>query len=367
MINPYYHFGYEMEEGRIPDSLRNIFSHSNPDDIKKITDLIDIAVKNGAKTVMICADDFVPHAGTTRGQYALFTTKDKAAYTNIAAAQSEMMNTINKKYGKALRLEFCPAPYLNEFIDYGMGSAEAFFRDFISHCPKDMAIIWTGNTVRSLSYDMADIRRYVELIGSKPMLWDNTPYARESSSSYGGYPALYPGKTVMCCLFEPYDIDVPKDFYKYLDTDIYNNGVGFSELYKIKYPTFSDFAWNNNAYHPDFSLYKTLLWLFGRENAMKLLLFNDSYFKLESICSEIRNAKVISKDAPVKEISKEQITTGELYTKQLENHYRELTKSLKNERLLKELESAKANLIVRYQDGLKSGNTGEVNKGHRQT
>ena len=367
MINPYFHLPMEMEEGKIPDSLRNIFSHCNPDDIRKITSLIDLAVKNGSKTVMICADDHVPHGGTTRGQYTLFTDKDKAAYTNIAAAQSEMMNNLSKKYGNNVRFEFVPAPYLNEFVDYGMGSAEAFFRDFTAHCPKDLAIIWTGNTVRSLSYDMADIRRYSDLIGRKPMLWDNTPYARESLNKYGGYPALYPGKAVMCCLFEPYDIIVPKDFYKYMDKDIYSNGGGFSELYKIKYPTFADFAWNNNAYNPDFSLYKTLLWLFGKENAMKLLQFNDSYFKLESVASEIRISKEIPKEAPVKEVSVEQKAAAELYIKQIENTYQELTKSLKNERLLKELESVKTTLISRYYSTLKSGNTGEIKKGYRQT
>jgi len=366
MINPYFHFEYEQEEGLIEDSLRNLFSHSNPDDIKKITDLIDMVVKNGAETVMIAADDFMPHAETTRGQYALFTDKDKSTYANIAAAQSAMMNTISKKYGKDIRLEFCPAPYLNEFVDYGMGSAEAFFRDFTATAPKDMAIVWTGNTVRSLSYDMADIKRYADLIGRKPMLWDNTPYARESASSYGGYPALYPGKTVMCSLFEPYDVIVPKDFYKYMDKDIYSNGGGFSERYMIKYPTFSDFAWNNNAYDPDLSLYKVLLWLYGKDNAMTLLQFNDSYFKLVSIWAEIKNSKAIPKEEKEYIVSEKQIAEANLHIKDLKSYHTKLSKSIKNERLLKELEREKESLLKRYEAILKSKNTGERTKGYRQ-
>jgi len=367
MINPYSHFEYESEEGLIEDSLRYLFSHSNPDDIKKITNLIDMAVKNGAKTVMIAVDDFTPHAGTTRGRYTLFTDKDKAAYQNLAAAESEMMNTINKKYGEDIRIEFCPAPYLNEFIDYGMGSAEAFFRDFTASIPQNMAIIWTGNTVRSLSYDIADIRRYSNLIGRKPMLWDNSPYARELTGAYGGYPALYPGKSVMCSLFEPYDVIVPKDFYKYMDKDIYSNGGGFSERYMIKYPTFSDFAWNNNAYNPDLSLYKTLLWLYGKENAMKLLQFNDSYFKLVSIWAEIKNGKEISKEEKEYIVSEKQKAEANIYIKEINNYFKLLSKSIKNERLLKELEKEKTNLLNSYEKALKSGNTGEREKGHRQT
>lgn len=366
MINPYAHFDYEAEEGTLSDSLRNIFSHSKAEDIKKITDLIDVGIKNGAKTVMICADDFVPHAGTTRGQYALFTDADKAKYPNIAAAQSDMMNKIINKYDKSTRFEFCPAPYLNEFIDYGMGSAEAFFRDLTANCPKNMAIVWTGNTVRSLAYDMADIRRYTDLIGRKPMLWDNTPYARESGSRYGGFPALYPGKTVMCSLFEPYDIIVPKDFHNYID-DIYSNGGGISERYKIKYPTFADFAWNNNAYDPNFSLYKTLVWLYGKDNAMKLLVFSDNYYKLVSITSEITTAKQISKDSKVYEPTKEQLAEGGKYKIQLEENVKQLKKTLKNERLFKDVEDLKNGSIQNYDNIIKSGNTGEIKKGHRQT
>ncbi len=366
MINPYFHLPMEYQEDRLSDSLRNIFSHSNPDDIRKITDLIDMAVKQGAKTVMICADDHVPHAETTRSIYTLFTARDKAAYTNLADAQSEMLSNLQKKYGKTIRIEFVPAAYLNEFIDYGMGSAEAFFRDFSPKCPQEIAVIWTGNTVRSLSYDMADIRRYSNLIGRKPMLWDNTPYAREALARYGGYPALYPGKAVMCCLFEPYDIIVPKDFYKYMDTDIYSNGGGFSELYKIKYPTFADFAWNNNAYNPDLSLYKTLVWLYGKDNAMKLLRFNDTYFRLESVSSQIRDSKQIPKEEPVKEISPELKAAGELYLQQLEKDFKELSESIQNDRLLKELEPMKAGLISRYTNILKSGNLGALKGGYRQ-
>jgi len=367
MINPYFHFDYESEEEKLSDSLRDIFSHSNPEDIKKITNLIDIAVKNGSKTVMIAADDFVPHAGTTRGQYALFTDKDKAAYPNIAVAQADMMNFLSKKYGEEIRFEFCPAPYLNEFIDYGMGSAEALFRDLTANAPKNMAIIWTGNTVRSLSYDMADIKRYTDLIGRKPMLWDNSPYARELSGQYGGYPSLYPGKAVMCSLFEPFDIIVPDSFSTYMDDHIYINGYGFSERYMIKYPTFADFAWNNKAYDPDFSLYKTLIWLYGKENAMKLLEFNDNYFKLVAIWAEIKNTKQASKEEETYKISDKQKKEVDNYINGMNKCYKKLSKSVKNERLLKALEDEKTNLIIKYNKTIKSENTGKTKKGHRQT
>ena len=226
MLNPYFHFGYETEEGKLSDSLRNIFSHSESESLQKIKNVYKIPLDNGAKTIMLCADDFVPHAGTTRGEYTLFTEQDKEQFYNIAHAQNYMIQEIktwlDDNY-EDVRFEVCPAPYLNQFIDYSMGSAEAFFRDLTSHLPADIAIIWTGNTVRSTSYDMADIRRYSSHIKRKPMIWDNTPYARYLEGEYGGYPAHYPGKALMCSLFEPFDVIYPENFVELLDNHYYSN------------------------------------------------------------------------------------------------------------------------------------------------
>lgn len=368
MLNPYYHFDYESQISLIPDSLLKIFDHSSEGSFKKITNVLDKCIKNfGATTFMICADDFVPHAGTTRGQYALFTEKDKQKYPNIAAAQSDMMTKLMARYGKKVRAEFCPAPYLNEFIDYGMGSAEAFFRDLTANTPKEMAIIWTGNTVRSLSYDMADIKRYSDIIGQKPMIWDNTPYARELTGNYGGYPAIYPGKSVMCSLFEPYDIVYPKDFFKYLDNHFYINGSGFTARYMIKYATFADFAWNSNDYDADFSLYKILIQRFGKIGAMDLLQFNDNYFKLVAIWAEINNAKSIGKDKAVFKVSEKMENEAQSYIKNMAAILKKMQKTVNDNRLLEELQKEKENIEKKYNTIKKEGNRGEKKRGHRQT
>jgi len=370
MINPYFHFDYESEERNLPDSLRNIFSHSNPKDIDKVKKLITKAVDNNANTVMICADDFVPHSGSTRGIYALFTDADKKTYFNMAHAQSDMMNDLRTwldKTNPEVRLEFCPAPYLNQFIDYGQGSAEAFFRDLVSHAPENMAIIWTGNTVRSLCYDMADIKRYSDLIGRKPMLWDNTPYARELEGQYGGYPAHYPGKAVMCNLFEPYDIIVPKDFHKIMDPHIYSNQTGFTERHKIKNVTFADFSWNCNEYDADFSLYKTLVGIFGKDDALELLQFNDNYYKLVSIWAKIRNEKEDAKEDNSYSIEEQDKENATVYIENLNKIYLNLEQSISNKRLLDELKKTMDNKIKQYQNIIKEGEKGSEKTGHRQT
>ena len=193
---------------------------------------------------------------------------------------NEIYKMLKKEYPGS-RYEFCPPWYLNEFIDRSRGYAEQYFRDLIPQIPADVAIIWTGNTVRSLSYDFADIERYRKLIGRYPMLWDNTLYARRLTGKYGGYAAYYPGKVRMCNIFEPYDIYLPRDFYKYNDgREIYQNGGTYMEYQKIKYITVADYEWNNNAYQADFSLWKALVTRFGKKNAVNLLQFNDNYYSL---------------------------------------------------------------------------------------
>lgn len=345
-INPYYHFDFESEEDTLSDSLRNIFAHSNPNDIQKIKNIIKRCAETGTKTVMLCADDFVPHSGKARGEYALFNDRDKKAYFNMAHAQVTMLNELKEWMDKnypGMRFEFVPAPYLNEHVDYGRGTAEAFFRDITSHLSKDIAIIWTGNTVRSLVYDQADLKRYTDLIKRKPMLWDNTPYARDIA-----FPNYYPGKTVMCNLFEAYDIIVPKDFHKVMDTDVYLNGNDFEERYNIKFATFADFTWNNNDYQPDFSLFKVLVGNFGKEGALKLLTFNDHLYKFVSKYVEIKvGMERASKEKPYVINESDKVEAAK-YRKLVEESFKDLEKSIANKRLLSQTKEQVQNYMSTY-------------------
>lgn len=367
MLNPYRHFGYETEEGKLSDSLRNIFSHGSKESLKRIKDIYKIALDNNAKTVMLCADDFVPHAGTTRGEYTLFTNQDKKQFYNVAHAQNYMIKDIktwiDNNY-KDVRFELCPAPYLNQFIDYSMGSAEAFFRDLTSHLPKDVAIIWTGNTVRSLSYDHADIRRYSSYINRKPMVWDNSPYARYLEGEYGGYPAHYPGKAVMCSLFEPFDIVYPDNFAELLDNHYYSNLGGSGELAKIQYASFADFTWNTNDYDPDFALFKTLTSQYGEKDALALLEFNDTYYRLVSVWAKIRNAKENQTKEKPYIIPENAISLGNKLIEELKNKFDNLQK-IKNTLLLEELKTKMDSKIKQFKKIIKEN--AKEKTGHRQT
>ncbi len=290
-INPYYHIDMEQRVDTLTDSLKNIFSHGTDDGFQKVLNVLKPALDAGAKTVMVCADDYVPHVGSQRGEYTLFSKSDISEFTNLASAQYYLLNKLNKwlkeHYGD-IRLEFVPPQYNNLFVDYTRGTAESYFHDLMGHLDPDIVIVWTGNTIRSLSYDAADIFRFTDLIKRKPMVWDNSPYARMVESRNGGYPTNYPEKSVLCNLFEPFDIQYPKNFPSYIDAHYYSNLGGFGEINKIKYLTFADFSWNTNDYNPDFSLYKALIQYVGKNNARLLLKFNDAYYRFVSRWSKLR-------------------------------------------------------------------------------
>lgn len=151
--------------------------------------------------------------------------------------------------------------------------------------PQDVAIIWTGPTIRSLSIDMADLHRYRSLIGRWPMVWDNTLYARNiETKRYGGYTTYYPGKVRMCNLFEPFDNCVPKDFHRFNNRrQRYTNGNAYSDVYKIKYATVADYEWNTAAYNPERSLWKILYRTYGPGLAQALIRFSDAYYQVYEI------------------------------------------------------------------------------------
>ena len=289
MVNPYSHLGFEPSADDLDDQARNFWTHSRPESVNLLKDFFKIGLDAGAETIMLQADDSVPHTGGNRKNYGLYTTEDQNRFGNLQNAQAHVINSLKRWVDSAYpgtRIEFCPPWYANEFIDRSEGKAEVYFNELASLIPRDVAIVWTGPTVRSLSVDMADLHRYGTLIGRWPMMWDNTLYARNlETKRYGGYTTYYPGKVRMCNLFEPFDTDRPEGFQNYNDgRHMYTNGNAYSEVYKIKFATVADYEWNTAAYNPELALWKVLSSLYGTECARELVLFNEAYYGTYEVC-----------------------------------------------------------------------------------
>ena len=344
MVNPYYHFDYEMHVDSIPIDLKNQFVHSQASSMRKLKNVFQIGLDAGANTIMLMADDFIPHSGNNRKSYTLYNQSDIDKFRNLQNAHGYMINNIYdwlREIYPDTRFEFFPPWYLNEFIDRSRGQAENYFADLMKDIPTDIAILWTGNTVRSLSYDMADFERYTRLIGRNPMIWDNTLYARGLEGVYGGYPAYYPGKAKLCNLFEPYDVRVPENFKNYIDgPHIYMNGSASSEIYKIKYATVADFEWNIRSYNPEFSLWKALNSLFEPQVSKLLLEFSDIYYSMIEVNSLLKE-----------DTDQRIVNQGKEYLENMEQIFSLLQSELSlNPKLLAELEVYKIKAETKFQN-----------------
>ena len=333
MVNPYSHLGFEASVETLDDQLRYTWIHGSPQSLAMLKNVYKFALDAGANTIMLLADDSVPHAGTTHQNYSLYTEEDKNRFINLQNAQAYVINHLKQwleaEYPET-RLEFCPPWYSNEHIDRSRGKAEQYFKDLTFQIPPDVAVVWTGPTIRSLSIDMADLYRYKGLIGRWPMIWDNTLYARSlKSRDYGGYPAHYPGKVKLCNLFEPFDTYRPDNFQNYSDhAQMYTNGSAYSEVYRIKYATVADYEWNTAAYDPELSLWKVLRRLYGEACAKELLRFNNAYYEVYDACLRME----------LEGVNPDYIKRGNKFLRSMDDHLATLSAALPgSKRLVNEL------------------------------
>ncbi len=305
MVNPYAHLGFMSDEAALSAEERGTWTHADEGSWERLQSAFRVGLDAGARTVMLLADDFVPHEGRNRYHFSLYTPEERRRFVNLQSAQAAVINRLrawlDRDYPGA-RLEFCPPWYANEFIDRSEGRAEIYFRELAAQIPAGVGIVWTGPTVRSLAVDAADLRRYRDLAGRPPLFWDNTLYARTvESASYGGYTAHYPGKVRMCNLFEPFDAERPTDFHHLTDGGrVYVNGTADSEIYRIKYATVADWAWNAAAYDPERSLWKALVQAYGKEAAVEALRFSDAYYGLYQVCMRAEGGEIGPGDAGIR-------------------------------------------------------------------
>jgi hypothetical protein len=289
MVNPYSHFEFEPAEDALSHQARTTWTHASAESEETLKAVFKFGLDAGAGTIMLLADDFVPHEGRNRKNFSLYTPEDRERFVNLQNAQAHVINRlkgwVDRNY-PGTRFEFCPPWYANEFIDRSEGKAEVYLKELAAIIPQEIAIIWTGPTVRSLAVDMADLRRYRDLIGRWPMFWDNTLYARNLETKvYGGYATYYPGKVRMCNLFEPLDTDRPAGFHEFnAGRHMYVNGTAENEVYRIKFATVADYEWNTSAYIPELSLWKALVKTYGPACAREVLFFNDAYYGLYEVC-----------------------------------------------------------------------------------
>jgi hypothetical protein len=146
----------------------------------------------------------------------------------------------------------------------------------------------------------------------------------------------------MCNLFEPFDAERPPGFHDLTDgRRVYVNGTADSELYRIKYATVADWAWNATAYVPELSLWKALVQEYGAAAAAEALAFNDAYYGLYQV-----GLRVESKTIGPEEAARE----GRIWLDRSGRHLSALRRLLPGHRLPEELAGHIERLKTRLED-----------------
>ena len=147
MVNPYSHLGFMPDEAALSAEARATWTHADEASWEKLQSAFRIGLDAGARTVMLLADDFVPHEGRNRWNYSLYAPEDRRRFVNLQNAQAAVLNRLRGWLDRdypGTRLEFCPPWYANEFIDRSEGKAEIYFRELAAQIPPGVGIVWTG-------------------------------------------------------------------------------------------------------------------------------------------------------------------------------------------------------------------------------
>jgi len=139
-------------------------------------------------------------------------------------------------------------------------------------------LLYSGSSFFSINTDAADIQHYTSVMGAFPVFMDNSMLIASNWGHSGRFENLYPGKTRLFNLFEPYSNADIREYFPYLDSSMFIvNLPATSEIEMIRLATAAEFLWNSKTYSAEYSLWKVLTSRYGAENARDLILYTDKY------------------------------------------------------------------------------------------
>lgn len=304
-------------------------------------------LSKACKSILFVGDSYQPYEECNQEKVVFQSSTN--INKNIQFDHINLLNDINNRLnGKnsLTKLEFL-APWNSLYIiDKGQGRAEMYFTDLNRNIPEDITMYWTGGAFYTESIDFAEYYRINEITGHNPALFDNSllAYSRRLNTDY--LKNYYAGKIRTLSIFEPYNMNIFNAYYNSNERKTVLNTNHISELNTIRILTASNYYWNAKSYNPEKSLWIVLNKLFGRELAIKLIYFNDSYYGLKEICQKME----------VDGSQYKNLRIAKNFETELIKNYEELKISLNNKALLLELENLKAELLLKYND------LAEVNK-----
>jgi hypothetical protein len=198
-------------------------------------------------------------------------------------------------------------------------------------------VLWSGPVKGADLIDPVDLHSFG---GSGTISFiDYSLMFRTESTYFGNYYSLYPGKALSGAIFKPYETKMTGITPEDLNREVFLKVDDFSEVTQLRLATAVDFLWNNSHYDPAFSIWKSLVYKYGRDVAKELVLFNDLYYKLLSI----------SLDFDLNGYNQKLEKQGEELIIQLNSHWDKIKVSLADHiEFLNELSDLKNTIITNF-------------------
>ena len=259
----------------------------------------------------------------------------------------ELLSKISKITNGSSNLEFI-APWSRlDIIDKSLGQAEFYYHDINDHISENISFYWTGGSFYSVAIDNAEFQRINTIMGKSPILFDNSLYPTEIRFEKESVRNYYAGKIRTLSLFEPYNLETFNEFCN----QSYNNKIllnlnSLSELNTIRILTAANYFWNSSTYNPDQSLWIVLSKLYGRENAINLINYSDSYYGLKEICQKMK----------IDGLQHKNLRIANVFAKSLKENFSLLANNLGNEKIIEEINIINIELFNSYNKIIASGN-----------
>ncbi|MCK4853042.1 MAG: beta-N-acetylglucosaminidase domain-containing protein [Bacteroidales bacterium] len=351
MVNPYAFLPASTRLDSIDPGLQNRWMHSSSSSLSRLRARFIAGLEAGATTLVLCTNDHLPYKGGHSLNFSLYAERDLKRYINLQQAHIELIQLLTGStgIGRPVNFEFIPPWYANELVDQSRGQGEQYLRDLADNIPDQVSILWSGPSKQSYSVDEADFHRYRALTDRELVLWDNSLNTLPDILSDTSLSMSLSLKLRTLNVFEPYQV-------KFTGSSLPGSQAGKiiinspldSELMKIRIATAADYMWNTLTYDPDLSLWKVLVSRYGREAAMNLYQFNESYMTLLGSLTALKNG-----------------TGNQRHTRQINDELEVMQETLAildglipyNPRLLNELKSLKMELEHTFEKEMKAIST----------
>jgi hypothetical protein len=272
LINPYIH--------RADPSISKDIQYSSEAFDKEFYRSVERFLRSGARSIIVRADDFVPHRPDNLWSYVVENPKDQAAVGTLGRLHSKIVSDVWARVQKEyphVRVFFVPPWYTRLFIERSEGAGEGYAAEVARGIPPEVTLMWTGPAVRSLSIDAIEARYFSSLYGGRTLfLWDNTLYARKHDDFWGKKgDRLHLNSSI-----EPFDVSI-EDLPAASLNGMFINAQ-MTELFRVQLATAGAYLWNPARYQPEEALWSYLLYRFGEQGAELILKLDEEYWAMKA-------------------------------------------------------------------------------------